>query len=102
MKFNRLFTKKGLSLERLAALVEVAAAGGIANAAPDNINRQSLICRQLGELERYFRIELKSKSGKSVELTAAGKKLAEKFVIFEAQRLHRSDDSFQYDGDGIA
>jgi DNA-binding transcriptional LysR family regulator len=77
MKFNRLFNEKGLSLERLAALVEVDDAGGIANAAPDDDNRQSLICRQLAELERFFQVELKGKFGKTIRLTPAGKLLAE-------------------------
>jgi DNA-binding transcriptional LysR family regulator len=76
MKFNRLFTEKGLSLERLVALVEVDDAGGIANAAPDDDSRQSLISRQITQLEKFFDIELKNKTGRTVRLTPAGKHLA--------------------------
>jgi DNA-binding transcriptional LysR family regulator len=76
MKFNGLFTQKGLSLERLAALVEVDDAGGIAKAAHDDESRQSLISRQLTELERFFKVELKNKTAKTVQLTPAGKELA--------------------------
>ena len=76
MKFDRLFTEKGLSMERLAALVEVDDAGGIANAAPDDDSRQSLISRQISQLEKFFDIELKNKTGKTVRLTPAGKHLA--------------------------
>jgi len=76
MKFNRLFGEKGLSMERLAALVEVDDAGGIANAAPDDDSRQSLISRQISQLEEFFDVELKNKTGKTVRLTPAGKHLA--------------------------
>ena len=77
MKFNRLFAEKGLSLERLAALVEVDDAGGIASAAPDDDSRQSLVSRQLTQLEKFFKADLKKKTGKTVELTPAGKQLAQ-------------------------
>jgi DNA-binding transcriptional LysR family regulator len=76
MKFTRLFIENGLSLERLAALVAVDDAGGIANAAPDDDSRQSLISRQISQLEEFFEIELKSKAGKTIRLTPAGKQLA--------------------------
>jgi len=76
MKFNRLFGEKGLSMERLAALVEVDDAGGIANAAPDDDSRQSLISRQISQLEEFFDVELKNKTGKTLRLTPAGKHLA--------------------------
>jgi DNA-binding transcriptional LysR family regulator len=76
MKYARLFSEKGLSLERLRALVDVDEAGGIAGAAPDDDSRQSLISRQLTELERFFHTELKRKVGKTIRLTPAGKHLA--------------------------
>jgi DNA-binding transcriptional LysR family regulator len=76
MKFEPLFIEKGLSLDRLAALVEVDDGGGIANAAPDDDSRQSLISRQLTELGRFFQTEIKCKTGKTVSLTPAGKELA--------------------------
>ena len=76
MKFDRLFAERGLSLERLAALVAVDDAGGISLAAPDDASRQSLISRQLSELEEFFDAELKRKVGKTSQLTPAGKELA--------------------------
>ena len=76
MKFPGLFEKKGLSLERLRTLAEVDEAGNISAAAPGDESRQSLISRQLTELERFFHTELKRKSGKSIRLTPAGKELA--------------------------
>jgi DNA-binding transcriptional LysR family regulator len=48
----------------------------IAGAAPDDESRQSLISRQLAELERFFHTELKRKAGKTIKLTSAGKELA--------------------------
>jgi len=88
MKFARLFTQKGLSLERLAALAEVEAAGGIANAAPEDDSRQSLLSRQLAELESFFHVELKRKDGKTIRLTPEGRKLAR----FARQHLQALED----------
>ncbi len=76
MKFKRLFSEKGLSLERLRALVDVDEAGSIAGAAPDDESRQSLVSRQLTQLEKFFHTELKRKVGKTIRLTPAGKQLA--------------------------
>jgi DNA-binding transcriptional LysR family regulator len=76
VKFPGLFEKKGLSLERLRTLVEVDEAGNIASAALGDESRQSLISRQLTELERFFHTELKRKAGKTIRLTPAGKELA--------------------------
>jgi DNA-binding transcriptional LysR family regulator len=76
MKFGRLFSEKGLSLDRLRTLVEVDEAGNIVSAAPDDPSRQSQISRQLAELERFFCVELKQKFGKSIRLTSAGHQLA--------------------------
>lgn len=92
MKFNRLFNEKGLSMERLAALVAVDDAGGIANAAPDDDSRQSLISRQISQLEEFFDTELKSKTGKTVRLTSAGKQLAKlaREHLQSLEEFHRS------------
>ena len=92
MKFNRLFNEKGLSMERLAALVEVDDAGGIANAAPDDDSRQSLISRQISQLEEFFDTELKNKTGKTVRLTPAGKQLAKlaREHLQSLEEFHRS------------
>ncbi|MDD5348960.1 MAG: LysR family transcriptional regulator [Chthoniobacteraceae bacterium] len=76
MKYARLFSQNGLSLDRLRTLAEVDEAGNIVSAAPDDESRQSQISRQLAELERFFHIEFKQKSGKSIRLTPAGRQLA--------------------------
>jgi len=74
--YDELFEKRGLSLDRLRALVEVAAAGGIANAVGADPVRQSQYSRQLKELDQFFGVELTCRKGRSLTLTPAGKKLA--------------------------
>lgn len=76
MKFRQLFGKSGLSLDRLHALVEVADAGNIAAAAPNDPTRQSQLSRQLGELEKFFDVELKRIEGRTAQLTEDGRNLA--------------------------
>ena len=68
--------RQGLSLSRLHALVLVAEAGSIAAAAPGDRNRQSLLSRQLNELEGFFPVALKKVDGRSIRLTPAGRELA--------------------------
>jgi DNA-binding transcriptional LysR family regulator len=74
--YEKLFDRRGLSFDRLRALVEVAAAGGIAKAVGDDSVRQSQYSRQLKELEQYFGAELTCRKGKSLTLTPAGRRLA--------------------------
>jgi len=74
--FARLFAERGLSLDRLRALVEVGAAGSIVKAAGGDPARQSLYSRQLKELEDFFRITLTERHGKGLRLTPSGKELA--------------------------
>jgi DNA-binding transcriptional LysR family regulator len=74
--FTRLFAQSGLSLDRLRALVEVGAHGGIVRAAEGDFARQSQYSRQLKELEDFFQIALVERHGKGVRLTASGKELA--------------------------
>lgn len=76
MKYQKLFAQKGLSLERLATLVAVDEAGHISAAAPDDPNKQAVICRQLMSLESFFHVELKKKAGRTIRLTPAGRELA--------------------------
>lgn len=76
MRYRTLFSKNGLSLERLATLVAVDEAGHIAAAAPDDQNKQAVISRQLSSLESFFQVELKNKAGKTIRLTPAGRELA--------------------------
>jgi DNA-binding transcriptional LysR family regulator len=74
--FARLFAQSGLSLDRLRALVEVGACGGIVRAAEGDPARQSQFSRQLKELEDFFQIGLVERHGKGVRLTAHGRELA--------------------------
>ncbi len=66
----------GLSLDRLRNFLAFADKGSIAKAAPDNLARQALISRQIGELEQYFSAELTVRRGKTLALSEAGENLA--------------------------
>ena len=74
--FEKLFARRGLSLDRLRVLCEVAEAGGLAKAAPNDPTRQSQFSRQLKELEDFFEVELTRRQGKGLCLTKAGEELA--------------------------
>ena len=76
MPESTLLATKGLSLDRLRALLAVADAGGIARAAPGDATRQSQLSRQLGELERALGVRLTARDGRARVLTAAGRELA--------------------------
>ncbi len=76
--FEKLFSERGLSLDRLRVLVEIAEAGSIAKAAgKDDLIRQSQYSRQLRELSEFFGCELARRSGKVLKLTDEGRRLAE-------------------------
>ena len=75
--YEYVIEKKGLSLERLHLLCEVAHAGGIKAAIGDDPVRQSLASRQLKELSEYVGHELCKKNGRGLEMTAAGQALAD-------------------------
>jgi len=75
--FETLFSKGGLSLDRLRSFLEMAEAGSIAKAAPGDVVRQSQISRQIRELEEFFGAELTQRRGKTLVLTAAGRRLAD-------------------------
>ncbi len=75
--FDKLFSERGLSLERLRVLVEVHDAGSIAQAAPGDPIRQSQYSRQLRELAEFFGCEVARRKGKLLKLTAEGARLAE-------------------------
>lgn len=70
------FEKKGLSIERLRLLCEVAQNGGIRAAVGDDPARQSLASRQLKELAEYVGVELCRRNGRTLEMTEAGDALA--------------------------
>ena len=73
--FEELFSSSGLSLDRLRGFLEMADAGSIAKAAQGDLNRQSLISRQIRELEEFFGVELTVRRGKSLALSEAGQRL---------------------------
>lgn len=75
--FDPLFSKGGLSLDRLRSFLEMAEAGSIARAAPGDAVRQSQISRQIRELEEFFGAELTQRRGKTLVLTPAGRRLAD-------------------------
>ena len=74
--FENLFSIGGLSIDRLKNFVDVAEKGAIARVADGDPSRQSLISRQIGELESFFGTELTRRKGKGIELTEAGHELA--------------------------
>ena len=75
--FEKLFSERGLSLDRLRALVEVHDAGSIAQAAPGDLIRQSQYSRQLREISEFFGCEVARRQGKLLKLSAQGARLAE-------------------------
>jgi len=74
--FQNLLFKGGLSLDRLASFCAVAEAGSIVKAAGGDPVRQSLISRQIRELEEFFGAELTWRRGKGLAVTPAGRRLA--------------------------
>jgi DNA-binding transcriptional LysR family regulator len=70
-----IFSKSGLSLERLRTFSEVVAATGISHAAPGDPNRQSQFSRQLRELEEFFGAQLIVRGGGRFQLTQEGEEL---------------------------
>lgn len=74
--FDELLSRHGLSLERLRSFASVADAGSIARVADGDPARQSLISRQIRELEEFFGAELTRRKGKGLQLTDAGEELA--------------------------
>lgn len=74
--FSKLFAESGLSLDRLKALLAVAAAGSIVKATNGDPVKQSQYSRQIKELEDFFQIKLVERHGKGIRLTSNGKELA--------------------------
>lgn len=75
--YQSLFDDRGLSLDRLRALLEVRDAGSIAEAAPGDPVRQSQYSRQIRELSEFFGAKLGRRQGKLLKLTDEGTRLAE-------------------------
>ena len=74
--FESVFNRSGLSLDRLLNFCAVAEKGSIASVAPGDSARQSLISRQIGELEEFFGVELVRRQGRGLALTEEGRELA--------------------------
>lgn len=74
--YERVFSKSGLSLDRLRVLAELGDAGSIAKAAGGDPVRQSQYSRQLKELESCFGVALTRRQGRGLALTDAGRRLA--------------------------
>lgn len=75
--FRQLAHLSGLSLERLASLCEVAEAGSIGQASRGDANRQSLLSRQIAELETVFGAPLLARKSRPFRLTREGRELAQ-------------------------
>ena len=73
---TELLSKRGLSLDRLATFGAVAEAGSIVKASGGDPVRQSLMSRQIRELEEFFGVELTRRLGKGLVITPAGQRLA--------------------------
>lgn len=74
--YQNLLSQSGFSMERLASFCAVADAGSISVVAKGDPSRQSLISRQIRELETFFGVELVRRLGRGLEITDAGKALA--------------------------
>lgn len=73
---SELFSRRGLSLERLQTLCLVAEHGSLVKAADGDAVRQSQFSRQLKELGSYFNCELTRRKGQGIELTEDGREIA--------------------------
>lgn len=73
--FEELFNQSGLSLDRLHSLCEVAEKGSIGEATKGDSNRQTLVSRQITELERFFGTELLNRETRPHRLNDEGWKL---------------------------
>jgi DNA-binding transcriptional LysR family regulator len=76
IKFQELFSKGGLSLDRLRNFALIAEAGGLSLAAGGDPTRMSLFSKQVKELEGFFGVALTRRQGRKVKLTEAGQRLA--------------------------
>lgn len=74
--FSEFLNSRGLSLERMHALVQLSEKGSLIRAAGGDSGRQSRYSHYLRELSEFFGIPLTEKTGKAIRLTAAGEDLA--------------------------
>jgi DNA-binding transcriptional LysR family regulator len=77
IKYQDLFAKGGLSLDRLRNFALIAQAGGLSLAAGGDPARMSLFSKQVKELESFFGVALTRRQGRTMKLTEAGNRLAQ-------------------------
>jgi DNA-binding transcriptional LysR family regulator len=70
-----LFSKSGLSLDRLKSFCLVAEAESFTKAAGGDSNRQTQFSRQIKDLEQFFGTELFQRKGRTVTLSTTGMEL---------------------------
>ncbi len=75
-KYETLFSRGGLSLDRLRNFVLIADADGISRAADRDPARMSLFSKQIKELEDFFGVAFTRRQGRTMKLTEAGHRLA--------------------------
>ena len=76
-KYYALFSKGGLSLDRLRNFVLISEAGGLSRAADRDPARMSLFSKQIKELESFFETSLTIRQGRTIKFTEAGNRLAQ-------------------------
>ena len=64
-KYSALFSKGGLSLDRLRNFVLISEAGGLSRAAGRDPTRMSLFSKQIKELESFFGTSLTIRQGRT-------------------------------------
>lgn len=80
-----LLGQSGLSLERLQTLCTIADSGSIAAAAGGDANRQSQFSRQIGELEKFFGVELLNRETRPYRLNQQGLDLVRLTLNYEQE-----------------
>lgn len=74
--FEFLFSRQGLSMDRLHTFLRVVETGSITRAAGGDPVRQSQFSRQIRELEDFFGVELTHRRGKGIIISPEGCRLA--------------------------
>ncbi|MDB4739205.1 LysR family transcriptional regulator [Akkermansiaceae bacterium] len=82
MMIGELIRQKGVSIDRLARLCEIEQAGGIMAAANNDPSKQSLLSRQIKEVEEALGYKLLDRTSSPSRLNAAGKSLSRMIRTF--------------------